>query len=202
MRILIADKHALVRELLGAYLESKARAECLSVGSLSEVLERGAHIGPFDFLFLDYEMPSLNGLEGLIAALDAKVATKVVLLSAETREAVVRGAIDRGASGCVTKAMSPADLWQAVKKMASGEIVIPESVMRDASVGERQGKFLSKRETEVLSCICQGLSNKEIARELDLQEVTIKLHVRTLCRKLSARNRTHAAMIAKESGLV
>jgi DNA-binding NarL/FixJ family response regulator len=60
---------------------------------------------------------------------------------------------------------------------------------------------LSKREMEVLGGLCRGLANKEIARELDLQEVTIKLHVKTLCTKLDAKNRTHAAMIAKEAGL-
>ena len=62
-------------------------------------------------------------------------------------------------------------------------------------------KQLSEREIQVLGGLCQGLSNKEIARELDLQEVTIKLHVKTLCRKIEAKNRTHAAMIAKEAGL-
>ena len=60
---------------------------------------------------------------------------------------------------------------------------------------------LSPRETEVLRYLCRGLANKEIARELDLQEVTVKLHVKTLYRKIEARNRTHAAMIAKEAGL-
>jgi DNA-binding NarL/FixJ family response regulator len=55
---------------------------------------------------------------------------------------------------------------------------------------------------QVLGALCRGLANKEIARELMLQEVTVKLHVKTLCRKLEARNRTHAAMIAKEAGLV
>jgi DNA-binding NarL/FixJ family response regulator len=60
---------------------------------------------------------------------------------------------------------------------------------------------LSPREIEVLDGLCRGLSNKEIARELELQEVTIKLHVRTLCRKLDAKNRTQAALTAKEAGL-
>ncbi|MEO0390226.1 MAG: LuxR C-terminal-related transcriptional regulator, partial [Pseudomonadota bacterium] len=59
----------------------------------------------------------------------------------------------------------------------------------------------TSRELEVLSGLCRGMANKEIARELDLQEVTIKLHVKTLCRKLDAKNRTQAAMIAKEAGL-
>lgn len=60
---------------------------------------------------------------------------------------------------------------------------------------------MSPREIEVLDGLCRGLSNKEIARELELQEVTIKLHVRTLCRKLDAKNRTQAALTAKEAGL-
>jgi DNA-binding NarL/FixJ family response regulator len=60
---------------------------------------------------------------------------------------------------------------------------------------------LSKRELDVLGGLTKGFSNKEIALQLDLQEVTVKLHVKTLCRKLDARNRTHAAMIAKEAGL-
>ena len=60
---------------------------------------------------------------------------------------------------------------------------------------------LSAREMQVLSGLVRGLANKEIAREIKLQEVTIKLHVKTLCRKLEAKNRTHAAIIAKEAGL-
>ena len=62
-------------------------------------------------------------------------------------------------------------------------------------------KGLSPRELDVLGGLCRGLANKEIARELDLQEVTIKLHVKTLSRKLNAKNRTHAAILAKEAGL-
>ena len=61
--------------------------------------------------------------------------------------------------------------------------------------------LLSEREMQVLSGLVRGLANKEIAREIDLQEVTIKLHVKTLCRKLDAKNRTQAAIMAKETGL-
>jgi DNA-binding NarL/FixJ family response regulator len=63
------------------------------------------------------------------------------------------------------------------------------------------GAQLTARELDVLKRLCRGLANKEIARELDLQEVTVKLHIKTLYRKISAKNRTHAAMIAKEAGL-
>jgi two-component system nitrate/nitrite response regulator NarL len=64
-----------------------------------------------------------------------------------------------------------------------------------------QGAQLTPREMDVLRRLCRGLPNKEIARELDLQEVTVKLHVKTLCRKINAANRTQAAMIAKDAGL-
>ena len=73
-----------------------------------------------------------------------------------------------------------------------------------ADTGETEetefSKKLSQREKQVLNGLCRGRSNKEIARELDLQEVTIKLHVRTLCKKLNAKNRTQAALIAKDAG--
>ncbi len=82
---------------------------------------------------------------------------------------------------------------------------MPMSVMRDAEAPaplHPLAKLLSERETQVLAGLAQGLSNKEIARDLTLQEVTVKLHVKTLSRKLEARNRTHAAMIAKTAGIV
>ena len=83
--------------------------------------------------------------------------------------------------------------------MIAGELYVPYDFMQkdDSKVGN-----LSQRETDVLRGICEGKSNKEIARDLDLQEVTIKLHVKTLSRKLDARNRTHAAMIARDMNLV
>jgi two-component system, NarL family, nitrate/nitrite response regulator NarL len=87
----------------------------------------------------------------------------------------------------------------AVKFMAAGEIYAPFNFMQqpDTAAGN-----LSQRETDVLRGLCEGKSNKEIARDLDLQEVTIKLHVKTLSRKLNAKNRTHAAMLAREMNLI
>ena len=101
------------------------------------------------------------------------------------------------------KLMAAKSMVNAVKFMAMGEKYVPldflNAVEEEADIP--LAKQLSERELQVLGGLCQGLSNKEIARELDLQEVTIKLHVKTLCRKIEAKNRTHAAMIAKEAGL-
>jgi two-component system nitrate/nitrite response regulator NarL len=84
--------------------------------------------------------------------------------------------------------------------MAMGEVYAPFDFMQQAQ--KKAVGNLTERETDVLKGLCDGKSNKEIARDLDLQEVTIKLHVKTLSRKLEARNRTHAAMIATERNLV
>jgi DNA-binding NarL/FixJ family response regulator len=88
----------------------------------------------------------------------------------------------------------------AVKFMSTGETYAPFEFMKSESAASKAN--LSTREADVLQGICEGKANKEIARDLDLQEVTIKLHVKTLSRKLGARNRTHAAMIARDRSLI
>jgi DNA-binding NarL/FixJ family response regulator len=99
--------------------------------------------------------------------------------------------------------MAPKTLIAALRFMAAGEVYAPMTMLteRESPVATLSGAQLTERETDVLRLLCRGLANKEIARELDLQEVTVKLHVKTLYRKIDARNRTHAAMIAKEAGL-
>ena len=84
--------------------------------------------------------------------------------------------------------------------MAEGEIYAPFGFMQQKA--ESESELLTPREFEVLQGICRGQSNKEIARDYDLHEATVKLHAKTLCRKLGARNRTHAAMIARDRNLV
>ena len=90
---------------------------------------------------------------------------------------------------------------EAVQMMARGQTYAPMSDLEAQEPVTAALTELTRREREVLGGICAGKSNKEIARLLDLQEVTVKLHVKTLSRKLNARNRTHAAMIARDRGL-
>ena len=85
--------------------------------------------------------------------------------------------------------------------MAAGAVYAPLEFMQQPTTLTGDG-HLTRREGDVLRGICEGKSNKEIARDLDLQEVTIKLHVKTLSRKLEAKNRTHAAMIARDRGYI
>jgi DNA-binding NarL/FixJ family response regulator len=124
-------------------------------------------------------------------------------MSGTANKAIAQEAIDNGAIGFLPKTMAAQSLVNAIRFMAMGETYVPLDFLNkeEEAVENSLTKQLSARETQVLKGLCRGLSNKEIARELDLQEVTIKLHVKTLCRKLGAKNRTQAAMIGKEAGI-
>jgi len=205
MRILIADDHDLVRDTIAAFLASEDDVESETAINLDEAVKKIENEGPFDLVLLDYNMPGMNGLEGLERAIALNGAGTVAILSGTAPGSVAKSAISAGAIGFLPKTMGAKSLVNAVRFMAAGETFVPLSLMEEKenpASAAAKARNLSEREIQVLDGLCRGLANKEIARELDLQEVTIKLHVKTLCRKLDARNRTHAAMIAKEQGLV
>ncbi|WP_293574180.1 response regulator transcription factor [Phaeobacter sp.] len=203
MRILLADDHDMVRETISAYLTSEGGATVTSAIDLPSALKEIADQGPFDLVLLDYNMPGMSGLTGLNTALEANGGKGVAILSGSAPAKIAKDALDAGAIGFIPKTMGAQSLLNAVRFMSAGEIYVPVDLMRqeEEAPAHPLADKLSPREIEVLDGLCRGLSNKEIARELDLQEVTIKLHVRTLCRKLDAKNRTQAALTAKEAGL-
>lgn len=203
MRILLADDHDLVRETLSAFLEMEETFTVSQANDLTQAKRSMETHDPFDLILLDYEMPGMNGLSGLDNIMTAAGRKPVALISGTANKAVAEEALDMGAAGFLPKSMAASSLVNAVKFMAMGEKYAPIDFMtqEDADDDHPLKDKLSGRELEVLSGLCRGLANKEIAREVDLQEVTIKLHVKTLCRKLEAKNRTHAAMIAKDAGL-
>ena len=203
MRILIADDHDLVRETLAAFLEKESDFDVVSVEDLFKACDEIDNSGPYDLVLLDYAMPGMNGLSGLAQAIEKNDPNPVAIMSGTAPRSIAQEALDAGAIGFLPKTMGAKSLVNAVRFMAAGETFVPVKFMTEEPEAEvnELAKGLSARELDVLSGLCRGLANKEIARELDLQEVTIKLHVKTLSRKLEAKNRTHAAMIAKEAGL-
>ncbi len=203
MRLLLADDHDLVRETISAYLQSEGGAEVSLATDLGEALDKIRRDGPFDLVLLDYNMPGMMGLDGLGRALKANGGKGVAILSGTAPNRTAQEALDAGAIGYLPKTLGAQSLLNAVRFMVSGEVFVPVSLMREKTAVPTHpiAQLLTTRENEVLAGLCRGMSNKEIARELQLQEVTIKLHVRTLCRKLDAKNRTQAAMTAKEAGL-
>lgn len=204
MRLLLADDHDLVLETLGAFLTAQGDFEVETCGSLDTACDKISNSPKYDLVLLDYSMPGMNGLEGLEKAIKLSFGQPVAIMSGTANKQIAQDAIDAGAVGFLPKTMAAKSMVNAVKFMAMGETYVPLDFLNaEEEVNEVPlAKKLSERELQVLECLTRGLSNKEIARELDLQEVTIKLHVKTLSRKLEARNRTHAAMIGKEAGIV
>lgn len=202
MKILLADDHDLVRESIASFLEASGEMSVAMAPDLAGALESIDRENEFDLIVLDYGMPDMNGLDGLQKAMAASGGKPVALISGTAARDVAEAALAMGAAGFIPKTLGMKTLMNALQFMAAGEQYAPVQWM--TAVEEQPTNALadrlSERELQVLKGLCKGDSNKEIARDLDLQEVTVKLHVKTLCRKLGARNRTHAAMIARDEG--
>lgn len=204
MKVLIADDHVLVRDTIAAFVETSGDITADTAVNLTEAIDCIRANGAYDLVLLDYRMPGMSGLAGLDQALEENGSGSVALISGNASSDVAKQAVEAGAIGFLPKTMGAKSLVNAIRFMAAGETFVPMEVLQadDAAQVHPLAKLLSAREMDVLKGLCQGQSNKEIARELGVQEVTVKLHVKTLCRKLEARNRTQAAMIAKDAGLM
>jgi len=198
-RVLLADDHDLVRDTLAAYLRSEGGVEVEVAGGFDAALEAVRGPRGFDLVLLDYRMPGMEALAGL-ARMQAEVRCPVAILSGTAPPEVARRALRAGAAGFLPKTLAPRALIAAVERILAGEIFAPQEFL-ESDLDPEAGVALTARERDVLTGVSDGKSNKEIARDLDIQEVTVKLHLKTLSRKLGARNRTHAAMLGRDLGL-
>lgn len=201
--ILIADDHDLVRDTIAAYLETVDDFQVQTAASLDDALTKMRGLDAVDLLILDYNMPGMNGLAGLDKAQGQFPATKVALMSGVANRDVANSAMTNGAHGFIPKSLTAVSLVNAIKFILSGERYFPFDFGTDDTRAKPTGTFatLSDREMETLEQLCIGLSNKEIARHLGVQEVTVKLHVKNVLAKLGVSNRTQAALLAKEHQL-
>lgn len=202
MKVLLADDHALIRDTLVAYLANEQDFDVITAPDLPAAVVQLAKAGPFDVILLDFAMPGMDGLEGLARMRELTEAPVAIMSGSATRR-IADEALAMGAAGFVPKTIGAKALIHAVRFMAAGETFAPVQLLNDA-VPNTPGVLadkLTEREREVLEGLCRGLANKEIARDLGLQEVTVKLHVKNLCRKLEAKNRTQAALLARDAGM-
>lgn len=203
MRILIADDHELLRDTLVLYLEREDGIEVRCAADYDEAVRLIEGEPRFDLVLLDFGMPGMDGLSGLERAMALKGGQRVALMSGVAPRPVAEKALALGAAGFLPKTLSARSLVNAVRFMAMGEQYAPIDFMaaEEGKPQNRLAEMLSRRELQVLEGLVEGKSNKEIARDLDIQEPTVKLHVKTLYRKLGTKNRTQAALIAREANL-
>ena len=211
MKLLLADDHTLFRDALLLYIErAEPEAEVILAKDLHDALEKLEQDSQKDLILLDLRMPGMNGLEGLKTVREKYPDIPVALMSGVAEKQDVKAAMDLGAVGYFPKTLSGKALLEAIRHVLAGEIFVASgedggsimpSYYGDKKPISNLDVKLTPRETEVLSFLSQGASNKEIANALNLQVVTVKLHVRGVCKKLNAKNRTQAALKARELGL-
>lgn len=203
MRVLIADDHDLLRDTLVLFLQGQGDIETSTAANLAEACKLIETQARYDLVLLDLNMPGMNGLAGLKQAIALDGGQRVALLSGSATREIVEQALEIGAAGFVPKTLPAKSMVNAVKFMAMGEQYAPVDFMTAVDEGPTHplAAKLTPRELQVLKGLTEGKANKEIARDLDVTEPTVKLHMKTLYRKLEASNRTQAALIAREAGL-
>ena len=208
MRFLIVDDHAVLREGLSALLR-QGRPDCvvLGAGDGARGLEIARAQPDIDVVFLDLEMPGLSGV-ALVEAFGAQnPELPIVVLSSSESPNDARRALAAGALGYVPKSASSKTLMAALTMVLQGDIYVPPLLLGEtSSVGAPAGAARSpngrtERQVEVLRLVASGLSNKEIAKALDLSDKTVKVHLSAIFKALGVVNRMQAANAARKAGL-
>lgn len=212
MRVLLVDDHALVRRGLEQLLMSRGIDVVASVGSGMEGIEQAEQLKP-DIILLDVKMPGMTGHEVLTELRRRGNATPVLMLTMSRDEADLAAALRGGAQGYLLKDMEPEDLVPALLDAARGDNVVAKELIgsltrivqgnKEPAPAPQSSVFdeLTPREMEILRHLAEGESNKIIARALDITDGTVKLHVKSILRKLGLRSRVEAAVLAVEHKL-
>lgn len=200
INILIVDDHVLVGETTARSLSLVQGFNVVSVADVASAIALIAKNGTFDVILLDYEMPGTNVLDGMSHLIEVNEGG-VALFSGVAKRTVVDRAIDRGAVGFVPKTAHLKTLQHAIRIIADGDVYLPAEYMLRDKQNQAPERDIKQAERKVLSLLCDGLTNKEIGRELDMEEVTVKMHIRSLFRKLDVRNRTQAVLVAQKLGI-
>ncbi|MDN3637339.1 response regulator transcription factor [Simiduia curdlanivorans] len=217
MDILIIDDHALFRDGLGVLLRQlEPNAKVTEADSGAQALEHIEAGAEFDIVLLDYHLPDQDGLSILVDLKMEAPELPVILLSAEEDPNLVRKALQQGASGFITKTSPTKVMLSAVKLVLSGGVYVPPLMLgavanvappaaQSGSSGTRlsHGEMkITGRQQDVLVEMGKGLSNKEIAKVLDMSPSTVKVHVAAILKELDVKNRTQAVSKALDIGWI
>jgi DNA-binding NarL/FixJ family response regulator len=205
IHVLVVDDHAVVREGLRTFLRLQEGIEVVGEAvDGAEAVAEAARLAP-DVVLMDLEMPRLDGVEAMQQIRAARTETRVIVLTSFGDDDKLLPAVRAGAAGYLLKSAPPHEVVRAIRAAHAGDAVIdPKAAGRllDALArSPRVTESLTPREREVLTCLCRGMPNKQIARELGLAEKTVKTHVGHILAKLGVTDRTQAALLALREGL-
>jgi len=204
--VMIVEDHPLFSDALAITLQSIdgvariARADCLATA-----LDQLAGGVTPDIVLLDLNLPDVNGLDGLLRLRNALGGTPVLVVSSISEDRTIAAALAAGAAGYVPKHSQRPVFVDAFRTIAAGRSYLPDGFVQPVGQGgDEQGALrrlatLTPQQARILSLICDGRLNKQIAYELSIAEATVKAHVTAIMRKLGVQSRTQAVLVAREA---
>ncbi len=215
MKILIADGHQLLADALAQLVRDNEKdSKVLQASSFDDAMETMKREDKVEIVLLDYDLQGMDGIKGLDKFKDKFPKTPCAIFSGNPNTDVATDALSRGAAGIIPKSISAPAFFHAIKLIQVGEKFIPSELYEDMALHRRKTRQeglsaksfvektgLSRRETEVLRALVQGISNRQIGDQLGVEEVTVKLHLRRVYKKIKAANRIQAVKLAMANGL-
>ncbi|POX57159.1 DNA-binding response regulator [Streptomyces sp. Ru71] len=204
IRLLLADDHPVVRAGLRAVLETEPGLAVVAEAATAEEAVARAAGGGIDVVLMDLQFKGgMNGAEATAAITARPGAPRVVIVTTYDSDADTLPAIEAGATGYLLKDARPEELAAAVRTAAAGRSALAPAVAdRLLHRLRTPGTSLTRRETEVLTLVADGLSNQAVARRLHLTEGTVKSHLARVYAKLGVDSRTAAVAVATDLGLI
>lgn len=209
IRVLIADDHPIVRQGLGILINSQPDMRLVGeAANGNDALALLKELKP-DVIIMDLKMPVMNGLVAIEEIKKSDPNLPILVLTSFTDDDLMLSAVQMGVNGVILKDTPPEQLLNALRDVFQGGKYLDPSVARKLMIqvqrsiaAARLDQLLTKREIEVLNCLAQGMSNREIALRLSISTRTVTTHIRNILDKLGVDNRTQAALYALEHGIV
>ena len=205
MRVLLADDHQILRDGIRRGLESAGEDVVGEADNGEEALELVRSSKP-DIVLMDLSMPVLDGVSATRRITDEFPDVRVVVLTMHDDPQRTRAALEAGAIGYMTKGTSFADVLDTLRRaMAGEEVLSPQlaaSMLTAAGTSNGSDALLSERQTEILQMIADGLSTKQVARELGITQKTVHNHLNAIYRRLDTQSLTHAVLSAVRLGII